>query len=660
MTVLQANPKRLGIYSFYDAQGIVDRYVTFFLRDLQENLSDLIVVVNGLITVDEKQKLLDITPKVIIRENIGYDIWGYKTGLAFFGWDRLAEFDEIIVVNNTIMGPVYPFRDMFAAMDQRDLDFWGMTRHDEFEADFLGIDSKQLIPEHIQSYFYGFRKNLVQSPAFQAYWDELPMLTGYKDAVVNHEFRFTKAMGDKGFTWDTYVDTSSFKTVSANPILYYHRDLIQLFKCPIIKRRSFFQDYDDILINTTGQPAFELYEYLRQQSYFDCSMIWENLLRTCHLEDLAKNLHLDYILASDSSNPQAVARILQKKPLALIMHLFFVDLIDDMLAYVRSMPEAADIYISTNTAEKKQTIEAKFSSLECHKLEVRVTNNQGRDVSSLLVGMRDVIPQYEYICYIHDKKSGQVKPGSVGESFAFKCLGNTLFNRHYVNNILETFEQNPQLGLLVPPEPNHSYYFFSLGDEWSWNYDNTRILAQLLGLNVPISDQKRVFAPLGSYFWFRASALAQLFKAGLDYTDFPEEPLPEDGSISHALERIYPFVAQNAGYYTGVMMVDQLARMEYTNLRHYVSSYNKSAFEYSIRGLFTMMNATVNRRIYDAPKWVKIAADRYDHIMTLSADIEHLQALYQSTFDYKLRRLIQPLLPRSIFLRLKHKMTGGK
>jgi lipopolysaccharide biosynthesis protein len=186
------------------------------------------------------------------------------------------------------------------------------------------------------------------------------------------------------------------------------------------------------------------------------------------------------------------------------------------------------------------------------------------------------------------------------------------------------------------------------------------ILACKFGLNVPISDQKRVFAPLGSYFWFRSAALAKLFKAGLDYTDFPEEPLPEDGSISHALERIYPFVAQDAGYYTAVVMADQLARMEYTNLRHYVSSYNKSAFEYSVRGLFTMMNATINRRIYDAPKWVNIARERYDHIMKLSDDIEHLQVLYQSTLDYKIRRLVQPLLPRSIFLRLKNKITGGK
>jgi rhamnosyltransferase len=73
--------------------------------------------------------------------------------------------------------------------------------------------------------------------------------------------------------------------------------------CPIVKRRTFFQDYDDILFHTTGQPAFELMNWLEQQSGFDTGLIWDNLLRTCHLDDLAKNLHLNYILPT--KNPVA-------------------------------------------------------------------------------------------------------------------------------------------------------------------------------------------------------------------------------------------------------------------------------------------------------------------------------------------------------------------
>ena len=44
-----------------------------------------------------------------------------------YGWDRLVEFDEVVLFNATIMGPVYPFEEMFTEMAGRDIDFWGIT-----------------------------------------------------------------------------------------------------------------------------------------------------------------------------------------------------------------------------------------------------------------------------------------------------------------------------------------------------------------------------------------------------------------------------------------------------------------------------------------------------------------------------------------------------
>jgi rhamnosyltransferase len=660
MSVLPTGARRLGIYSFYDADGIVDRYVPYFLNDLKENLEALVVVVNGQILVEEKQKLLNITPHVIVRENQGFDIWGYKTGLDSIGWADLATYDEIILANNTVFGPLYPFRDVFAAMAARDIDFWGLTRHGEHENDPTGRNTYGFTPVHVQSYFCGFRKRFFQSEAFQSYWDNLPAMPGYNDAVGGHETFFTRHFADLGFTWDTYVDSSSLETLNPNPILYYHQKMVAALNCPIVKRRTFFQDYDDILFHTTGQPAFELMNWLEQQSGFDTGLIWENLLRTCHLDDLAKNLHLNYILPT--KNPVATpaqASNSASPRIALVMHLFFPDLVDEMAQYAAAMPDEADIYISTNTEEKKQVILKRFAGVTQGRLEVRVTNNRGRDVSSLMVGMRDVIPQYDYVCFVHDKKSGQVKPGSIGESFAWKCLQNMLSSPDYVANILRTFAENPRLGLLVPPEPNHSYYFFSLGDEWSWNFDNTRILAQRMGLTVPISENKRVIAPLGSFFWFRTAALQTHFANQMDYTDFPEEPLPDDGSVSHALERIYPFVAQQAGYYTGVVMAEDLARLEYTNLRHYVSSYNKSGFDFSIRGPFTLMNAIYHQKFYDAPKWVGIAGERLEHIEHLTDEYHKLQAMYENTLDVRLRRLVKKLLPGKLLNKIKHQGKGS-
>jgi rhamnosyltransferase len=258
MSVLPAGVRRLGIYSFYDADGIVDRYVPFFLNDLRENLDQLIIVVNGLIRVEEKAKLLALTPRIIVRENRGFDIWGYKTGLDDVGWDNLAAFDEIILANNTVFGPLFPFRRVFQEMAARDIDFWGLTRHYEHEQDPTGCNPYGFTPEHIQSYFCAFRRSLVTQPAFQDYWDNLPDLPRYQDAVGRHETYFTRHFADLGFRFDTFVDAGNLKDLNPNPILYYHEEMVAEQHCPIIKRRTFFQDYDDILFHTAGQPALGL------------------------------------------------------------------------------------------------------------------------------------------------------------------------------------------------------------------------------------------------------------------------------------------------------------------------------------------------------------------------------------------------------------------
>jgi lipopolysaccharide biosynthesis protein len=49
-------------------------------------------------------------------------------------------------------------------------------------------------------------------------------------------------------------------------------------------------------------------------------------------------------------------------------------------------------------------------------------------------------------------------------------------------------------------------------------------------------------------FWARPEALQPLFDLDLTWQDYPEEPLPLDGTILHAIERLLPFVARRTGF----------------------------------------------------------------------------------------------------------------
>ena len=195
------------------------------------------------------------------------------------------------------------------------------------------------------------------------------------------------------------------------------------------------------------------------------------------------------------------------------------------------------------------------------------------------MGVKDIVQNYEYLCFAHDKKSAQLH-GSVGEGFSYKCFQNTLYSEDYIYNIIDLFVKNPRLGLMCPPEPNHADFSPTIGFAWgpNSNFEITMDLAKRMGISVPMDENKDAIAPYGSFFWFRYEALKAFYEMDWKYEDFPEEPLPVDGTISHAIERLRPFVAQSAGYFTAYVMVDKFARIEYTNLHTYIENIQKACF----------------------------------------------------------------------------------
>lgn len=594
MLINNESAKRLAIFFFYDRRGIVDKYVPVLLKDLRENVSEICIVCNGKLE-ERGKKVLENFGSVIVRENKGFDVWAYKTALEAYGWNKLDEFDEVIMLNNTIMGPVYPFKETFIFMDQKDVDFWGLTEYFKIKGDPFGYSPYGYIPDHIQSHWIACRRSLVSSKAFQEYWDNMPMIEDYAQAVGKHESIFTKKFADMGYKWSVSVKMDDLRELSRYPLLMCPKKLVSERRCPIFKKRSFFHMELDFLKNTTGEQTSELYEYLKNETDYDVDLIWDTILRNYHQYDIVKNMNLTYVLPTNQYNEALLEKQTQENKVALVMHLYFEDLLEDSYKYVSSMPNNADVYLTTDTEQKKLAIEKVFAKLPCHKLEVRVIQNRGRDVSSLLVGVKDVIMEYDIVCFAHDKKTAQVKPGTIGASFAYKCFENTLSNKAYVANVINTFVDNPRLGIMSPPEPNHSTFFTTIGFEWGPNFDVTKKLAKELGLRVPMDVVKPPVAPLGTMFWFRPAAMKPLYDKDWEYTDFPPEPNKIDGTLLHAIERIYPFIAQEAGFYPAIGMTDKFAAIEYENLRYYLRAYNQVVVNNGIGPFHDEMVGAVNQ-----------------------------------------------------------------
>ena len=94
---------------------------------------------------------------------------------------------------------------------------------------------------------------------------------------------------------------------------------------------------------------------------------------------------------------------------------------------------------------------------------------------------------------------------------------------------------------------------------WGENLPYATDLARRLGIAEPLPATTFNF-PVGSMFWARTAALRPLLELGLNWDDFPAEPVPYDGSLLHAIERLLPFVVERAGFRSAVTHVAGVTR----------------------------------------------------------------------------------------------------
>lgn len=265
--------KRLGIYFIYDKDGIVDDYIPYFLKHFKPFCNELCVVVNGYLTPKSEQLLRPFCTRLIKRKNEGFDAWAYKTALDAYGRDKLLSFDEIILTNFTLFGPFYPLDEMFNNMESSSGDLWGFFRWPNYNE-----QKQELYPHPLSSSFISYRRSVVQSEAFKQYWEHLPPICSYKDAVFLHEQYQQRYYEERGFSTSTWIDYRSYRKFwQTHWPLFSAKTLIEKEHFPFLKRRQFFIEDGHF---TWGWDNLEIVKYLKKNSLYNVFFIYQNICRT--------------------------------------------------------------------------------------------------------------------------------------------------------------------------------------------------------------------------------------------------------------------------------------------------------------------------------------------------------------------------------------------
>ena len=305
-----------------------------------------------------------------------------------------------------------------------------------------------------------------------------------------------------------------------------------------------------------GNDLRKTIAYVKKKSSYDLSLIFHNIIKRINLSDLISRLNLYYIL--DDSD---TAFECKKNNNAIFSYLFYEELFEYSIKKILMVPEEFDIFIATDSALKAQLLSKIIKRKSNRAIKIVVTGGRGRDIASLLVTFKKEIVNYKIIGFIHDKKSRHLNYQTIGDSYNLHLWENMLYGPNYIKKILKIFDNNLEIGFLSPDYVTYGNYFHTSINLWTICYEDCLKIAEKLGLQVDFDKNKNPVS-LGSCFWARVEALDKLFDLSLNYSDFPGEPFDVDGTISHVIERLIPYIAQDKGYLTGYISCVSQAETE--------------------------------------------------------------------------------------------------
>lgn len=238
--------------------------------------------------------------------------------------------------------------------------------------------------------------------------------------------------------------------------------------------------------------------------------------------------------------------------IALHLHVYYPELLSEILTRLLKNQIRPDLFVSVPSEQAHQDVTQQLASYPGQVIAVLTIPNRGRDIGPFLTAFGPQLSSgYDIVGHLHTKVSADVKDLAMGQSWYRFLLDNLLGGEPgaMADRIVASMELDPSIGMVFPEDPN------VIG--WSAN----KPFAKGLAARLDIQELPEHFAfPIGTMFWARAKALTPMWDLGLNWEDYPDEPLPYDGSSLHAIERLFPLSLAGAGTRCAVTNVEGMTR----------------------------------------------------------------------------------------------------
>ena len=186
-----------------------------------------------------------------------YDFGSYSMlARDLVGWDTIEQYDELLLANDSCY-LVQPFDQVFARMEAQACDWWGMqaTYEDFTTSDFERLGRPLAIDDveeqmrqidlwryndfiHVGSYFVGYRRRVIDDPAFRARLDGVTAQTDKTTIILKYEIGFSRLLILGGYHLATFVEG----ILPYHPV--YRESAFELMRegFPLLKRQFLYEN----------------------------------------------------------------------------------------------------------------------------------------------------------------------------------------------------------------------------------------------------------------------------------------------------------------------------------------------------------------------------------------------------------------------------------
>ena len=175
----------VALLCHWDPSGAVRPDTARYIRELAEAGFSVVVISNGTPIRPEVAASLTGAALCLTRWNVGIDFGAWRMAMHKLSLPR-ANTKRILLVNDSVYGPLVPLAPLLARMAPDTADLWGLT------------DSTERGP-HLQSYFLLAHEPVVRSPAWRSFWRWVLPLPCKRWTVGRYEIGLSRRIRQAGF-----------------------------------------------------------------------------------------------------------------------------------------------------------------------------------------------------------------------------------------------------------------------------------------------------------------------------------------------------------------------------------------------------------------------------------------------------------------------------